>query len=121
MGFSNLPQFPPIDENRRFRGGALYAAAQAASQQLKAAPTVATESHYILGLLASSDTAGWIELRQDTGGADSLIGQRIWIPANGGGNPLYIEVGLKVATGKNIGVRTGIAGNHSVLAYGYTT
>lgn len=122
MGFQVLTRPTPAEPLNAWRAGAatVYAAAQAAPGVIvKAAPTGAGQSLYVTDIVISSDTAGWVQVVYDATGAGTALGSRIWVPVTGGAG-LNFTTRLMAPVGKNVGVITAIAGNHSCLLCGYT-
>ena len=121
MSFNNPQANPPLRSGVEFRAQAAYAAAQAApGTEIKAAPTNTAKSHYVESMLVSAEVAGWIRLVQNTGGVVSNLTPKIYLPANGSGQPQWLSVRLKANAGVNIGVESSVAGNHSVQIVGFT-
>lgn len=88
------------------------------AQQVKAAVT--DNYHYITDISISTDSAGWVEIQDDTGTPNVLISKK-YLPANSVWSKHY-KTPIKVPVGKKIMIDSSLSsGNLSVDVNGFTS
>lgn len=89
-------------------------AAAQTHKELIAAPSSASQSIYITDIVISNGaTAGWIELEEDAGGANSPIYARLYTAINGG-CVHHLKIPIKCAAGVNVGFSSNTVTTHSI-------
>lgn len=89
-------------------------AAAQSHKELIAAPTDATQSIYITDITISNGaTAGWIELEEDTAGAQNPIYAKLYAAINGGCIHA-LKTPIKCTAGANVGFTSNTVTTHSI-------